>query len=446
MPPSSLQEMHVQTVTMPPSELDMTSTASAFVPCSAFASRHRFARRLGRTPATFAFSARKSLTSSVVTALRACSTSPGYTTVLVVPTGIGASIGGYAGDALPSARLLSTVTDTLITHPNVLNGALMYWPIQNALYVEGYALDRFCSGDLQLQRPSGMRTNRIGLLLDAGMDETAKLRHLQAADAARATLGLQITKHCVTEAPIGVSYAQSSTGCNGSSGGGASWGTILRPDALLNGATRLVAAGCEAIAVVAKFPDEEEDETQLAEYRAGNGVDAIAGAEAVISHLVTRHCGVACAHAPSLAPLDVDECVSPKAAAEELGYTFLSCILVGLSRAPKLVGNNCAMGIETPPSCSVGANDVDAVVVPANAFGGAAVMELAARDDVLVVGVTGNRTVVDVAASAVGLKPGRVRYARSYCEAAGMIAAHRHGIDLSCVTGNDVTPLSGLGV
>lgn len=28
-----------------------------------------------------------------------------YTAVLVVPTGIGAAIGGYAGDALPVARL-----------------------------------------------------------------------------------------------------------------------------------------------------------------------------------------------------------------------------------------------------------------------------------------------------------------------------------------------------
>lgn len=44
--------------------------------------------------------------------------------------------GGYAGDALPSARLLSHVTDWLVTHPNVMNGATLYWPIKNALYVE----------------------------------------------------------------------------------------------------------------------------------------------------------------------------------------------------------------------------------------------------------------------------------------------------------------------
>jgi len=66
-----------------------------------------------------------------------------YTVVLIVPTGIGA-IGGYAGDALPVAerRLLA---DRLITHPNVLNGAQLYWPLPNAFYVEGYGLDQFAA-------------------------------------------------------------------------------------------------------------------------------------------------------------------------------------------------------------------------------------------------------------------------------------------------------------
>lgn len=39
--------------------------------------------------------------------------------MMIVPTGVGASIGGYAGDALPVARALSSVVDCLISHPNV---------------------------------------------------------------------------------------------------------------------------------------------------------------------------------------------------------------------------------------------------------------------------------------------------------------------------------------
>lgn len=42
-----------------------------------------------------------------------------YTSVMIVPTGVGAAIGGYAGDALPAARALASVVDCLISHPNV---------------------------------------------------------------------------------------------------------------------------------------------------------------------------------------------------------------------------------------------------------------------------------------------------------------------------------------
>jgi hypothetical protein len=102
-----------------------------------------------------------------------------YTAVMIIPTGIAASIGGYAGDGLPSARLIASVVDTLITHPNVVNGAMLYWcdcdcktcytihytlhytlifehfglsrPIENLLYVEGYSLDEFARGTLALR-------------------------------------------------------------------------------------------------------------------------------------------------------------------------------------------------------------------------------------------------------------------------------------------------------
>jgi len=50
---------------------------------------------------------------------------------MIVPTGIGAAIGGYAGDALPVARALSSVVDCLISHPNVINYpfSLSYLPL-----------------------------------------------------------------------------------------------------------------------------------------------------------------------------------------------------------------------------------------------------------------------------------------------------------------------------
>lgn len=342
-----------------------------------------------------------------------------YTTVVTIPTGIGACIGGYAGDALPVLRMLSSVADTVITHPNVLNGAMMYWPVRNALYVEGFALDQFAAGNYALHNPP-KRSNRIGLVFDAAMEDEAILRHKQAAEAARATLGLQVTDYVVTDKPLKVMLAESPSG--------ASWGRISNSDSLLAASQRLVSKGCQAIAVVTKFPDDE-DEDQLAAYRAGNAVDAIAGAEAVISHLITRELCVPCAHAPSLPPLRADESVSPKAAAEELGYTFLPCVLVGLSRAPRLIPNK-AVHAEDQRNSAITADDVDSIIVPAHAFGGSATMNLAAREDVLVIAVSQNKTAIDVPPQAVGVQPERVLFAQSYAEAAGYIAAHKAGVDI----------------
>ena len=74
--------------------------------------------------------------------------------LMLVPTGIGCAIGGYAGDALPSARLLAAASGCLITHPNVINGAALYWSDPRLHYVEGYALDRSEEHTSELQSHS----------------------------------------------------------------------------------------------------------------------------------------------------------------------------------------------------------------------------------------------------------------------------------------------------
>ena len=235
-----------------------------------------------------------------------------YTVALIIPTGIGAAMGGYAGDALPIAKAVAASCDQLITHPNVMNGAQLYWNIPNALYVEGYALDKFAAGTWGLQP---VRQNRIGIVFDRSISTELRVRHLQAADAARATLGLDITDYVVTDLSLGVELRTASSG--------ASWGTIEQPDSLLRAVDKLInVAGAEAIAVIARFPDDP-GATILHDYRHGTGVDPLAGAEAVISHLIVRTFKVPCAHAPALSPLPIDPEISPRSAAEELGYTFL---------------------------------------------------------------------------------------------------------------------------
>ncbi|HEY9689140.1 MAG TPA: DUF3326 domain-containing protein [Coleofasciculaceae cyanobacterium] len=328
------------------------------------------------------------------------------TAALLIPTGIGAAIGGYAGDGLPVARAVAAAVDCLITHPNVLNGAMLYWPLPNALYVEGYALDRLAAGDWAL-RP--VRQNRIAVILDRAIEPELRLRQLQAADAARATLGIHVTDALVTDRPLGVSLRLSPSG--------ASWGTIAQPDSLLRAADRAIAAGAEAIAVVARFPDEESDLATA--YRQGRGVDPIAGAEAVISHLVVREFGIPCAHAPALASGPPSPDLAPRSAAEELGYTFLPCVLAGLWRSPQIL----RAPAQWQPNDLTG-SAVDVVIVPTGACGGAAVLHWAAAGaDILA--VDDNTTAIDLPPTALGL---RVTHVRSYLEAIGWLTARRAGL------------------
>ena len=272
---------------------------------------------------------------------------------MIIPTGIGASVGGYAGDGLPAARLLASVVDTLITHPNVMNGAMLYWPIDNILYVEGSSLDAFASGELAL-RPLRKRGHRIGLLLDKGIEPELRIRHMHVADAVRATLGINVCHAVVTPRNIGVKLSISRQS-------GASWGSLQDTAALVEGAQELISKGCTAIAVVARFPEDDEYASQsnvesnavdaepsdkqhlrsecnspgrvsnsdvnsgetaivvdssnrdcigkgtltrewFDSYRNGSGVDAIAGAEALITHIIGKRLRVPCAHAPAFAP------------------------------------------------------------------------------------------------------------------------------------------------
>ena len=332
-----------------------------------------------------------------------------YTVVLIVPTGVGAAIGGYAGDALPVARALASVADRLITHPNVLNGAQLYWPLPNAFYVEGYGLDRFAARQWGL-RP--VHQNRVGLILDRGIEPDLRLRQLQAADATRATLGLNLTDYVITDAPLQVQLKSTSK---------ASWGTIDNPDSLLRAAEILVhKAGADAIAVVARFPDEI-DSTALENYRHGQGVDPLAGAEAVISHLVVRTFQIPCAHSPALTPLPLDPHLSPRSAAEELGYTFLPSVLVGLSRAPQFLNATQVPSL----SSDIWANEVDAVVVPATACGSSALLSLS-HTGVQIIAVKENHTQMQVPPELLGIKAIQVN---SYLEALGVLVAHKTGIN-----------------
>ena len=81
-----------------------------------------------------------------------------FNAVFIVPTGIGAEVGGHAGDASPAAQLLASCCDQLITHPNVVNASDMNEMPANAHYVEGSVLCRLLMGTIGLE---SVRANRV---------------------------------------------------------------------------------------------------------------------------------------------------------------------------------------------------------------------------------------------------------------------------------------------
>ena len=348
-----------------------------------------------------------------------------FPTLLIIPTGIGCSVGGYAGDAIPAARLLASASECLITHPNVMNGGSLYWSDTSIQYVEGYSLNLFAAGEVFLKP---VRQQKVGLLLDAGLESDLKKRHLQVADGCVASLGLNIGPVITTERPIRINLKK---GLSGSS-----WGDIEESDVLLRAAEKLKKAGATAIAVVTRFPDDSDElETKL--YRQGNGVDIIAGVEAVISHFLVKHLLIPCAHAPGLAPLPIDYDLDPRTSGEEIGYTFLQSVLVGLSRAPDLI---CKTAMKNKANAFLQVKnllrnkDLGAVVVPQGALGGEAVLSCIERFIPLI--VVSNQGVLNVSSTKMrldnlsGEKNNSILYAENYLEAAGLITALRHGINI----------------
>jgi len=335
-----------------------------------------------------------------------------FNVVVLIPTGVGAPIGGFAGDGLPIVRALAGIADWVITHPNVVNGASLYYPLPNLLYTEGYALNQFARGRWGL-RP--VQHNPIGVIFDRAIEPDLLLRHQQVVEAARATLGLSIPQTIVTDLPLEVELRQGSSG--------ATWGTIGRPDSLLSTCARLLEANPEisAVAVVARFPDDSDPEL-LQQYRSGVGVDALAGAEAVISHLITREFELPCAHAPALKPLPLSDQVDPRACAEELGYTFLPSVLVGLSRAPQIVSNPSYL---LPQDLRSG--QVNAVIAPYNCCGSPALLAWA-EQKIEFIFVKQNQTILDVLPQDLGIK-GRV--VDNYLEAIGILVALKGGVEPS---------------
>ena len=285
----------------------------------------------------------------------------------IIPTGVGASVGGFAGDASRAARKISQKCE-LIVNPNVVNAACFSGINENMLYVEGYSLDRFFKGEICLEHSNN---NKIWIIIDKAIKPDVLNVHINTMNAVEVVYGLNIIGYEITEEEVGVDFFVDSTGV--------SMGNVKNLLTLKKAAEKLIERGAEAIAIVCRFPDEQGDD-----YANGVGVDPVGGVEAIISHYISKEFSIPCAHAPAFDDIQIEtDIVDKRCSAEYITPTFLPCILIGLNQAPKL----------TKTGLSV--ENLDFVVVPYNSIGGIPVLE-AAKRGIKVYAVKENQTVLDV--------------------------------------------------
>ena len=288
----------------------------------------------------------------------------------IVPTGIGASIGGYAGDASCQAREFAKHTK-LIVNPNVVNAACFSGITENMLYTEGYTLDSFFKGEINLL-PSN--NNKIGIIYDKAIPQDVLNVHINTFRAVKCVYGVDIFAYDVTEEEVGVEFKLEDNGI--------STGFVKNSQTMLKTARKLLDKGCNAIALVCLFDEPEEDNP---DYANGIGTDPVGGVEAILSHYISKELRVPCAHSPAFVDYQIyPNLVDSKSASEYITPTFLPCILLGLSNAPMLSDFG-----------GISIDNLDYLVMPYNSLGSTPVFE-ALKRNIPVLAVKENSTALDV--------------------------------------------------
>ncbi len=325
----------------------------------------------------------------------------------VIPTGVKADIGGYVGDATPATNVMASIADRVISHPNVVNGVALNLARKNVLYVEGYSLDRFFKGEVELKE---VERNKIGVVLDKGVEKEGYDLAVNTVNALRTVGGVETVCLLTTKKEIKARAVKTKSG--------SFVGEILHEDALIAACRQAVKRGAQALAISLAIQIDMRD---LKAYFAGKGANPYGGTEAIISHLVSSVFGLPAAHAPLLSKYEIYKethsgRVDPRAAAEAIGPAYLGCVLQGLDRSPRLVGKGGDVGI----------GDVDAIVLPHTCMGG--IPALAAQKyGIPIIAVRENTTVMKATPDALKMKD--VIVAENYWEVAGILAAMKEGID-----------------
>ncbi len=300
---------------------------------------------------------------------------------LSIPTGIGADIGGYAGDFGYVAREFSK-DFYCIVNPNAVNGGILSAINYDMGYLEGYLFDEFFKGSISITPKKPYETNKIGVIFDCEIPENILNVHLNTLSALKMVQGIDTVAIEYTKKPVGIELIKTN---------GISSGNVKNPEDIINCANKLIKKGAQAIALVCFFGEDAEDEN----YSNACGIDPIGGIEAVLSHLITKEFLIPSAHAPAFSDIDISlKKENPKVSSELISSTYLPCIMQGLSIAPE---------IHKGKSGQMNAKDVEFLIVPYDAMGSKAVLS-SFNNGIKILAVK-NKTVLDVTFEKLKIKP-----------------------------------------
>ena len=346
-----------------------------------------------------------------------------FNVVLVVPTGVGAEVGGHAGDATPAATLLASVSDRLITHPNVFNASDIIQIPPNAWYVEGSLLARLLMGTIGL-RP--VRSNRLLVLIQDHEDEMFTNAAINSVNAARSSYGLN-AQICLIDREFRMVSAYSDQG--------AASGQIYGIERVFDILDKL-AGTFDAVAITSVIELSQELHQRYYE-EAGDIVNPWGGVEAMLTHAITLGYGVPAAHSPMLESREIADMdfgvVDPRMAAEVVSIAFLQCILRGLQHSPAVV----PLSLQTN-GIGVGAADVSCLVLPDRCIGLPTLAALLQGIPVVAVADKTNR--MENSLTSLPWREGQFYQAANYLEAAGVVASLKAGLDPTA-TRRPVAPL-----
>ncbi len=337
-----------------------------------------------------------------------------FNVVLLIPTGIGAEIGGHSGDGGPVSRILAATCDNLITHPNVVNASDINELSDNALYVEGSVISRLLMGTVSLQK---VRSNRIMLVIDRHPEKFLHEAAINSASAARAACGINCPLVIEMDDRVLMRSLYSSSGI-----------AIGRIEYLEYLFDILEEHRDKYDAVALSSVIQVPYQLNIDYYRddIGNMVNPWGGVEAMLTHAVSLLFNVPSAHSPMMPSkeiLDIDVgIVDPRKSAEAVSTTNLHSILKGLHKSPKIIDNSFV----PDRSELLTVNDISCLVIPDKCVG---LPTLAALEQgITVIAVRENENRMQNKLEELSFAPGQLYVVDNYLEAVGVISALKAGV------------------